>query len=230
MLPLLREQIDGPLLRLAMDAQVGDGVEPHLCGRLDGTEVGQFDAVQEILLDVAHPRFDAPLLVAASDIARDDRKTVVAGEVVAVLQRLAGTAPVRGSGRNNLRQNLHLRRSPQPIASPPARTHHPQTRWPVRSRCNNEPPTSSAFWERSNDNAGRVGDHKFNPMVLSEIQTAADSRDAATNRQICDGLRFEAKRGRIRISRVGTRCSSCAPLSDFLRASKNQVKITSSAL
>src|SRR5262249_57073415 len=87
----------------------------------------------------------------------------------------AGTAPVRGSGRNNLRQNLHLRRSPQPIASPPARTHHPQTRWPVRSRCNNEPPTSSAFWERSNDNAGRVGDHKFNPMVLSEIQTAADT-------------------------------------------------------
>src|SRR5215471_4907940 len=75
---LPREQINGPLLRFAMDAQVGDGIEPHLRGRLDGAEVGQFDAVQEVLFDVAHPRFDAPLLVAATDIAGDDRKAAVA--------------------------------------------------------------------------------------------------------------------------------------------------------
>ena len=51
---LLREEIDGPLLRFAMNAQVGDGVEPHLRGRLDCAEVGQFDSVQKILFDVAH--------------------------------------------------------------------------------------------------------------------------------------------------------------------------------
>jgi hypothetical protein len=47
-------------------------IEPHLRGRLDGVEVGWFDAFQKVLFDVAHPRFDAP----------NDRKAVVAGEVV----------------------------------------------------------------------------------------------------------------------------------------------------
>ena len=35
MRPLLRKQIDGSLLRFAMDAHVGDGVEPDLCGCVD---------------------------------------------------------------------------------------------------------------------------------------------------------------------------------------------------
>jgi len=30
--------------------------------------------------------------------------------------------------------------------------------------------------ERKNDHAGRDGDRKFNPLVLGEIQTAADIR------------------------------------------------------
>ena len=55
MAALLREQIDGPLLGLAVDAHVGDGVEPHLCGGLKGTEIGRLEPVQEILLDVTHP-------------------------------------------------------------------------------------------------------------------------------------------------------------------------------
>ena len=54
MRPLLRKQIDGALLRFAMDAQVCDGVEPDLCGCADRTEVGQLEPMQEVLLDVTH--------------------------------------------------------------------------------------------------------------------------------------------------------------------------------
>src|SRR5580704_783152 len=50
---LLRKQIDGSLLRFAVDAHVGDGIEPDLCGRVNRAEVGQFEPVQEILFDVA---------------------------------------------------------------------------------------------------------------------------------------------------------------------------------
>jgi hypothetical protein len=35
-----------------MDAHVGDGVEPDLCGRVDRAEVGQLEPMQEILFDV----------------------------------------------------------------------------------------------------------------------------------------------------------------------------------
>ncbi len=64
---LLRQQIDGPLLRFAVDAHIGDGVEPDLRRRLDRAELGQFETAQEILFvlplrylrtalfDVAHP-------------------------------------------------------------------------------------------------------------------------------------------------------------------------------
>ena len=78
---LLRKQIDGSLLRFAVDAHVGDGVEPDLRGRLDGVEVGQLEPLQEILFDVADTQFHAPLLVAAGNIAGFDRKAVVAGKV-----------------------------------------------------------------------------------------------------------------------------------------------------
>lgn len=64
------KQIDGPLVRFAVNAKVGDGIEPDLRGGLDGVEIGQFDAVQEILFDITHPQFDAPFLVAASDTSR----------------------------------------------------------------------------------------------------------------------------------------------------------------
>jgi len=47
----LHQQINGSLLRFAMDAHVGDGVEPDLRGCLDGAEVAQFDSMQEILFD-----------------------------------------------------------------------------------------------------------------------------------------------------------------------------------
>ena len=78
---LLRQQIDGPLLRLAVDPHVGDAVEPQLGGRLDSAEVGQLEPGQEVLLDVAHPVLHAALLVAPADIAGRDGEAEVVGEV-----------------------------------------------------------------------------------------------------------------------------------------------------
>ena len=91
---LLRQQIDGPPLRLAVDAHIGDGVEPELRRRLNRAELSQFEPAQEVLFDVAHPRFHAALLVAAGHIARRDGEAVVAGEV-----QIAGIEHRRGAGQ-----------------------------------------------------------------------------------------------------------------------------------
>src|SRR5262249_30597148 len=77
----LRKQIDGTLMRLAVDAHVGDGVEPDLGSGLDGAELGQLQPAQEVLFYVAYSRLDAALLVAAGDVAGRDGKAVVAGKV-----------------------------------------------------------------------------------------------------------------------------------------------------
>src|SRR5262249_18260154 len=78
---LPRGQIDGTPRRLAVDAHVGGCVEPDLGGCLDGIELGELQAPQEVLLDVAYSRLDAALLVAAGDVAGRDGKAVVAGKV-----------------------------------------------------------------------------------------------------------------------------------------------------
>ena len=46
---LLRKEIDGTLMRLAVNADVGEGVEPDLRGCLDGAELGQLQPAQEVL-------------------------------------------------------------------------------------------------------------------------------------------------------------------------------------
>ena len=74
---LLREQIDGSLLRLSVDAHVGDGVEPDLCGSLDRAEVSQLEPTQEILFDVANTGLHTALLIAAGDIAGRDGKAEI---------------------------------------------------------------------------------------------------------------------------------------------------------
>jgi hypothetical protein len=78
---LLREQIDGSLLRFAVDAHVGDGVEPDLRCGLKRDEVGLLEPVQEIFLDVPNARFNATLFVAARDVTGCDCEAVVAGKV-----------------------------------------------------------------------------------------------------------------------------------------------------
>jgi hypothetical protein len=75
-----------------------------------------------------------------------------------------------------------MRRSPRPIASPPRRTHHPQTQCSVCSRCNDQPSPSFCVPKRPDDHADRAGDCKFNPLVLDEIQTGADIGRNPTSR------------------------------------------------
>jgi hypothetical protein len=77
---LLHQQI-GSLLRLAVDAYVGDGVEPELCSGLDGGQFGELEAGEEILFDIADAGFDTALLIAAGDIAGLDGEAVVAGKI-----------------------------------------------------------------------------------------------------------------------------------------------------
>src|SRR5262249_57658835 len=97
---LLRKQIDGTLMRLAVDAHVGGCVEPDLGGCLDGAELGELEPTQEVLLDVAHALLDAPLLIGAGDVAGRDDKTIVAGQKrIAPLQGKGGAGGGRAESR-----------------------------------------------------------------------------------------------------------------------------------
>jgi hypothetical protein len=72
MLLLLREQVDRPLTGWRW-------CRPHLRNRLDGVEVGWFDAAQEVLLEVANPD-STPFSLPGPTLQGSQR--VVAGEVV----------------------------------------------------------------------------------------------------------------------------------------------------
>jgi hypothetical protein len=45
---LFLKQIDRAPTRLFVNAHVGDGIEPDLCDRLDGAELGQVEATRDI--------------------------------------------------------------------------------------------------------------------------------------------------------------------------------------
>jgi hypothetical protein len=47
----------------------------------------------------------------------------------------------------------------------------------VCSQFNDEPSRSFIISQQSNNDADRTSDHKFNPLVLPELQTASDTRD-----------------------------------------------------
>src|SRR5262245_38712414 len=78
---LFLQHVEGSLMRLAVDARIGDGVEPDLRGGLDGAELAQLQSTQEVLLDVTNTRLHAALLIGARNVARLDRKAVVTSEV-----------------------------------------------------------------------------------------------------------------------------------------------------
>jgi hypothetical protein len=57
-------RFNGSLMRFAVEAYVGDGVEPHLRGRLDGAKLGQLEPTQEVLFKWAlSGDFSLPLSV-----------------------------------------------------------------------------------------------------------------------------------------------------------------------
>ena len=78
---LFVEPVDGTLLGLAMDAHVGDGVEPVPARGVQGVEVGEVESGEEILFHVPHAGLDPTLLVTGADVARGDLEAVMAGEV-----------------------------------------------------------------------------------------------------------------------------------------------------
>jgi hypothetical protein len=72
---LFLEEIDGSSVCLAVDAHVGDGVEPDARSGVDGAEVSELEAVQEVFLDVADARLDAALLVSGRHVTGADGET-----------------------------------------------------------------------------------------------------------------------------------------------------------
>ena len=77
----LLEEVDGTAVGLAVDAHVGDGIEPLAGGRVEVAEVGDFEAGEEVFLDIADAGFDAALLVTGADVAGRDLEPVMTGEV-----------------------------------------------------------------------------------------------------------------------------------------------------
>ena len=76
----LLEVLDRSLVGLAVNAHVGHRVDPEGSRRLQRGEVGQRQAGQQVLLDVADGVLDASLLIAGAHVARRDREAPVPGE------------------------------------------------------------------------------------------------------------------------------------------------------
>ena len=77
----LCEQLHGTLSGLAMDTHVGDVVEPLARGGIEGTEVGDVESGEEVLLHVPDAGLDTAFLVSGADVARCDLEAVMASEV-----------------------------------------------------------------------------------------------------------------------------------------------------
>jgi hypothetical protein len=93
---------------------------------------------------------------------------------------MAARKPARGRGAKTPRPRFRTSAANAKAralhkASPPRRTHHPQIRCSVCSRLYDEPSPSFCLSKLSDDHADPAGDYKFNPLVLAEIQTGADS-------------------------------------------------------
>ena len=78
---LFPPEIFRPALRFAMLADVGHRLQPQPDGRIERAEVGQFQAGQEIALDISDAPFRASLLIAFSGRTGNDFEAVMAGEV-----------------------------------------------------------------------------------------------------------------------------------------------------
>ena len=79
--PLLRPQIQGPALSLAVDPHVGDGVQPQAGRRVDGSKLLGVQAGEEVAFHVAdgalHPAFSLGMMRAAGL----DREAAMPGKI-----------------------------------------------------------------------------------------------------------------------------------------------------
>ena len=103
----------------------------------------------------------------------------LAGRSTGGLRAVTLVMALRGSGRNNVRQHLHLRRLPPAMASPPARTHHRHGDRRSGPDAGSSRPPSFAISERSIDRSGPSCDRNFKPLDLGENQSDADTQCVA---------------------------------------------------
>jgi hypothetical protein len=87
---LLGPQIHRPALGLAVQADIGHRLQPEAHRRIEGGEVGQLLGVEEVAFHIAHGPLHPPFLVALGEVAGDDLKVVVPGEI-----EIAGIEPGR---------------------------------------------------------------------------------------------------------------------------------------
>ena len=80
----LLPQLGRWLAGFAMDADIGDGIEPLLGGGVKSTEGGQVETGEEVFFNVAHAVFHPALFIALAHIARRNGKAHVVGKVSAI--------------------------------------------------------------------------------------------------------------------------------------------------
>ena len=74
-------KVVGLCLGFAVQAHIGDGVEPLPGGGIEGAEVGDLQTGEKVLFDVPHAVFHPAFFIALADIARGNGKAAVRGKV-----------------------------------------------------------------------------------------------------------------------------------------------------
>ena len=77
----LLEQLDGLFSGFAVDADVGDFIQPDCGGGIDGVEVREVEAGEEIFLHIPDSVFHPSFFVSFADVTRGDGETVGVGKV-----------------------------------------------------------------------------------------------------------------------------------------------------
>ena len=75
------EHLGGFFAGFAVDAHIGHGVEPLDGGRVQGIKVGDLQARQKILFDIADAVFNPALFIALAHSTGGDAKAVMVGKV-----------------------------------------------------------------------------------------------------------------------------------------------------
>jgi hypothetical protein len=89
---LFGEQVQRRFMRLAVETDIGNGLQPMTACWIKGRPGRQFQAAQEVLFDVFHAALHAPFLIALFHAAGSDPKAVVIGEVQVTRIDLSGLA------------------------------------------------------------------------------------------------------------------------------------------
>src|SRR4029079_7934496 len=76
-----REQLHGCFMRLTVNADIGDGLQPMANRRIEGWPRRQFQTTKEVLFDVFDCILDAPFFIALAHTAGPHFEAIMVGEV-----------------------------------------------------------------------------------------------------------------------------------------------------